>query len=318
METLRNKTCLVIGGLGFIGSHLCERLVKLKAKVIVADSLLCGCGGDEKNVAHIEDQIEIYNKDVRHILSISWSDLIKRSDYIFYLASLRGHEFSMNFPFFDLEINVHGPLNILEQCKEVNKNVKIIYLSTRQVYGNPQHYLVDEKHPLNPPDINAVHRLTAENYFQLYYKVHGIECCILRLTNVMGPRMNLNEGFLGKWINKLIKGNTIEVWGKGDLIRDIIYVDDVVTAICLAASRSESVGKTYNLGGAVEALTDIALSLVKVWGKGDIIYKKLSKGVEKIGVGDYIADWTLINRELGWYPTIDFEQMIKRTLEYYR
>jgi nucleoside-diphosphate-sugar epimerase len=221
----------------------------------------------------------------------------------------------MENPFLDLDINVSGLLNVLTKCQDLNRDVKIIYLSTRQVYGTPQYTPVDEAHPLNPPDINAVHRVVAEHYLEVFHRAYGIDYCVLRLTNVMGPRMNLNEGFLGKWIDRL-RGNIIPVYGDGNLVRDVVYVMDVIDAICLAASRDESSGKTYNVGGFAYCLRTIAEKMIAEWGKGDVIYQDAPESA--ISVGDYEADWRLINKELGWYPTVEIEEMVKRTLDYYR
>ena len=124
----------------------------------------------------------------------------------------------MNDPFTDLDINAKAQLSILEACRKNNRDIRIVFASTRQIYGKPQYLPVDEKHPLNPVDVNGINKIAGEQYHLLYNQVHEIRSSVLRLTNTYGPRMRIKDArqtFLGIWIRNLLQGKPIQVYGDG-------------------------------------------------------------------------------------------------------
>ena len=158
---------------------------------------------------------------------------------------------SMTDPLTDLNINAAAQLSILESCRLHNPGVKIVFASTRQVYGRPNYLPVDEKHPVNPIDVNGINKLAGEWYHLLYNDIHKIRACALRLTNSYGPGMRVKDArqtFLGIWIRQLIEDKPIQVFGDGRQRRDFNFVDDVVDALLLAAAKTESEGEVFNLG----------------------------------------------------------------------
>ena len=217
MCELRSKAhILVTGGLGFIGSTLARRLVRLGAEVTVVDSLVPQYGGNLFNLDGVDDKIKVNISDVRDRYSMA--HLVKGQDYIFNLAGQTSHMDSMRDPFTDLEINAQSQLSILEICREHNPGVKIVFASTRQLYGKPDYLPVDEKHPVRPVDVNGINKVAGESYHMLYDSVYDLRCCCLRLTNTYGPRMRVKDArqtFVGIWISKLLSGEPFEVWGGG-------------------------------------------------------------------------------------------------------
>jgi UDP-glucose 4-epimerase len=183
------KTVLVTGGLGFIGSNLSIRLVEMGAKVIVVDSLIPNYGGNRHNLQGYENQIRINISDVRD--PYSFPVLLEGVDVVFNLAGQTSHMDSMKDPFTDLEINCKAQLSILEACRKVNPEIRIVFASTRQIYGKPRALPVSEDHPLSPVDINGIHKMGGEWYHTLYHHVYGLKTCSLRLTNTIGPRMRI-------------------------------------------------------------------------------------------------------------------------------
>src|SRR6266699_98858 len=144
------------------------------------------------------------------------ASLIKGRDLLFNLAGQTSHLDSMTDPLTDLNINAAGQLSILEACRLHNSGVKIIFASTRQLYGRAQYLPVDEKHPVNPIDVNGINKLAGERYHLLYNNVYKIRACALRLTNTYGPSMRVKDArqtFLGIWIRHLIEGKPIQVFG---------------------------------------------------------------------------------------------------------
>ena len=319
MNFFKEKQILITGGLGFIGSNLARRLVALGAHVTLVDSLIPEYGGNLFNIAGIEDRGRVNISDVRDAHSMKY--LVQGQDYLFNLAGQTSHLDSMRDPFTDLEINTTAQLSILEACRKHNPDVKIVFASTRQIYGKPDYLPVDEKHPLRPVDVNGINKVAGEWYHILYNNVYGIRACALRLTNTYGPRMRVKDArqtFLGIWIKLLMEGKPFEVWG-GEQLRDFTYVDDAVDALLLAATKEEANGQVYNLGGCeVISLRKLAEMLVKVNGSGEFQVRAFPDDRKRIDIGDYYADDSCIRSELGWAPHVNLEEGLTRSLDYYR
>ena len=158
----KDRKILITGGLGFIGSNLTRRLVEGGAHVTVVDSLIPEYGGNPFNVAGIEDKLQVNISDVRD--EHSMHHLVQGQDYLFNLAGQTSHMDSMQNPYTDLDINCRAQLSILEACRKFNPQIKIVFASTRQIYGRPDYLPVDEKHLLRPVDVNGVTRCRARRF----------------------------------------------------------------------------------------------------------------------------------------------------------
>jgi UDP-glucose 4-epimerase len=228
---------------------------------------------------------------------------------------------SMQEPYTDLEINARAQLSILEACRKYNPDIKIVFASTRQIYGKPDYLPVNEQHLLRPTDVNGINKMAGEWYHILYNNVYGIRACALRLTNTYGPRMRVKDArqtFLGIWIRLLVEGKPFEVWG-GEQLRDFTYVDDAVEAFLLAATREEANGQVFNLGGCeVVNLQELADLLVEANGGGSYQMRAFPSDRKRIDIGDYYADDHHICAELGWAPQVNLQEGLARTLAYYR
>jgi UDP-glucose 4-epimerase len=319
----QNKKILITGGLGFIGSNLARALVNQGAKVTLIDSLIPEYGGNPFNIDDFRDKVSVNICDVRDPFAIAYS--LKGQDYLFNLASQTSHMDSMTNPQADLDINVNAQLSILEACRQVNPNIKIVFASTRQLYGKPEYLPVDEKHPIHPVDVNGINKLAGEWYHILYNNVYGIRACALRLTNTYGPGMRVKDArqtFLGIWLRMVIEGKPIQIFGDGMQLRDFSYVDDCVQAMLLAGASDNSNGKIYNLGSEeVTSLKDLADSLIEISHKSSLKanYELIPFPQERkaIDIGDYYSDYSLINKELGWKPKILLKEGLTRTLDFY-
>lgn len=314
------RRCLITGGLGFIGSNLAHRLVALGARVTVADSLIPAYGGNLFNIAGIRDRLHLSITDVRdpHAMGV----LVRGQDYIFNLAGQIGHLESMDDPQTDLRINTEGPLTVLESCRRSNPQAKVVYASTRQVYGKPQYLPVNESHPLQPIDCNAVSNVAAEHYHRLYYAVHGVRTVCLRLTNTYGPRQMMKDtlgryAFIYFWVRRIIDGQPLQIMG-GHQVRDFTYVDDCVTALLLAAGASQADGEVYNLGGEAVSLGDLARLLTEVAGGGRSEIVPLPAERRAIDPGKVYLSYEKIRRELGWEPAVGLADGLARTIDFYR
>ena len=318
-KTFARRRVLITGGAGFIGSHLARRLVQLDSTVTVVDSLIPEYGGNLRNLAGIERKVRLHISDVRDAHSLP--QFVKGQHFLFNLAGQTSHMDSMTDPQTDLEINTRAQLSILEACRRHNPGIRVVFASTRQVYGRPDHLPVDEEHPLRPVDVNGINKLAGESYHRLYNEVHGIPSCVLRLTNTIGPGMRVKDArqtFLGVWLRCLVEGRPFELWG-GKQVRDFTYVGDAVDAFLLAATSPAAIGRIFNLGGRERiSLRDLADLLVEVNGRGRYVIRPYPPDRRKIDVGDFYADYGLIQRTLGWRPRTRLRTALTRTLAYYR
>ena len=320
MDTFRGARVLVTGGLGFIGSNLARRLVALGADVTLVDSLIPLYGGNLHNVADIRDAVTVNVCDVRDRFAMEY--LVQRQDYLFNLAGQTSHLDSMTDPQTDLDINASAQLSILEACRKANPRVRLVFASTRQLYGRPDYLPVDEKHPVRPVDVNGINKLAGEGYHLLYSSVYGIRSSVLRLTNTYGPGMRVKDArqtFLGIWIRQLLEGAPIKVFGDGAQLRDFNYVDDCVEALLRAASDDVAIGRVYNLGSAeVVSLKDLAQMMTALVPGARHELVPFPPERKAIDIGDYYSDFSLIRRELGWAPQVGLREGLAHSLDYFK
>lgn len=320
MNGLQDSRVLITGGIGFIGSNLARRLVNLGARVTLVDSLIPQYGGNPHNIADIRDRLTVNVCDVRDRFAMEY--LVRDQDYLFNLAGQTSHLDSMTDPQTDLDINAAAQLSILEACRRVNRDLRLVFASTRQLYGRPDYLPVDEKHPIRPVDVNGINKLAGEGYHLLYSQVHGIRSSVLRLTNTYGPGMRVKDArqtFLGIWIRQLIEGQPIKVFGDGTQLRDFNYADDCVEALLRAATSDAAVGKVYNLGSSeVVSLKDLAAMLTAGEPGGRYEIVPFPPERKAIDIGDYYSDFSLIRDELGWQPQIGLREGLQRSIDYYK
>jgi UDP-glucose 4-epimerase len=318
-STFAGRSALITGGLGFVGSNLAQRLSEHGVHVTLVDSLVPEYGGNLFNISGFETRVRVNISDVRDEHSLAY--LVRGQDYLFNLAGQTSHLDSMHDPYTDMEINCRSQLSILEACRKHNSKIRIVFASTRQLYGRPEYLPVDEKHLLRPVDVNGVNKMAGEFYHILYHDVHGLRTCALRLTNTYGPRMRVKDArqtFLGVWLRCLAEGKSFEVW-EGKQRRDFTYVDDAVDALLRAVSSDAAVGQVFNVGGAeVVTLEELAELLVELNGSGAFTRCLFPPERKRIDIGDYYADSRLIQETLGWKAQVPLREGLARTLEFYR
>ena len=316
----QGRRVMITGGLGFIGSNLAQRLVQLGADVLLVDSLIPDYGGNLFNIAGIESQVRVNVADVRQASTMNY--LVRDREVIFNLAGQVSHIDSMQDPHTDLDINCRSQLTLLEACRHHNPGVKVVYASTRQIYGRPDVLPVTERHLVRPTDVNGINKAAGEYYHLVYNNVFGVRACALRLTNVYGPRQLLRhnrQGFIGWFIRLVLENREIEVFGDGSQVRDFVYVDDAVEAF-LAAGASDAVnGEAFNVGGDEHiALRDLVALLVELAGQGRYRFVEWPTEKKAIDIGSFYADSTLFRTRTGWAPAVPLREGFARTLDYYR
>jgi len=320
LSPFEGKRVLITGGLGFIGSNLAHVLAGHCAELTLVDSLIPKYGGNLFNIHGIEDKVRVNIADVRDENSMQY--LVRGQDYIFNLAGQVSHIDSMRDPFTDLEINCRSQLSILEACKKNNRDVKLVFAGTRGQYGRVDRLPVTEEHLMRPTDVNAINKMAGEWYHILYNNVYGIRACSLRLTNTYGPRHHMRtsrQGVLSWFIRLALDGREIPLFGGGEQQRDFNYVDDVVEALLLAAASDAANGEVFNLGSGVPvSLREAAQLVVEIAGSGSVRSVPFPPDKQKIEIGNYYADYSKIQRTLGWRPVTPLREGIRRTIEFYR
>lgn len=310
---------LITGGAGFIGSNLAHKLITLGADVTIVDNLDRDSGANPFNLNGIEKTVRLIQADINDERQMAHA--VRGQKFMFNLAGQTSHVGSMQDPFKDLNVNSVGQLRLLEVCRQNNPEISIVFAGTRQVYGRPKYLPVDENHLLTPLDNNGVSKRAGEMYHIVYNRVHGMTTCVLRMTNVYGPRMRIKDDlltFIGWWFHQLLAGRDIQIFGDGRQIRDINYVDDVIHAMLLCAAHPSANGKIYNLGGLPISLLDLARLMIRVNGSGGYALVPFPENRKRIDIGDYYGDYSLIQKDVGWRPQVELETGISNLLAFYR
>jgi len=228
----------------------------------------------------------------------------------------------MDYPYEDLELNTASHICLLEACRHYNPEAIMVYTSTRQVYGRPEYLPVDENHPLCPIDVNGINKIAAEHYHLVFNKVYGMRSIVLRLTNTYGPRQLVKhnrQGFVGWFVRKIVKKEKIRVFGDGNQLRDLNYVEDAVSALLSAASYKEAYGQIFNLGMEKPvSLKQLVEIMIKVAGCGSYELVPFPKEKKKIDIGSIYTDFSKLNALTGWSPKKTLEEGLKETFEFYR
>lgn len=319
LQCYAGKKTLVTGGLGFIGSNLARRLVDLGAQVTVVDSLIPDYGGNLFNIAGYEDRLRINIADVRDPYSMRV--LVRGQDVLFNLAGQVSHLDSMADPFTDLDINARSQLSILEACRLENPEIRIVYAGTRQQYGKPRYLPLDEEHIQAPTDVNGVNKMAGEWFHMVYHTAYGLHTTSLRLTNTYGPRQLIRhnrQGFIGWFVRLALEGKPIPLYGDGQQLRDLTYVDDVVDAFLRVGVSDVACGQVFNLGGQKPiSLLALAELIVQLAGRGRVELIPWPEERKKIDIGNVYSSYARIQTMLGWSPTIPPEEGLRRMIAYY-
>ena len=304
---------MITGGMGFIGSHLCDNLVDDHEIIILTKS-----ESKKINLKESLSKIQIENLDITNFSKLEKVILKHKPEIIIHLAGQTSHAKSFENPIYDIDINAKSTLCILETIRSNNLNCKFILGSTFIVIGKPTQLPVNEETPCFPTTIYGTNRLASENYCKIYHDVHGLDTVIFRITNSFGPREQYltTKNAINHLIFKAFKGMEITIYNNGKFFRDLIYVDDVISAIKSILLKGQSGNlywissntKTwfYELGEILEKLTDTP-----------VVYIDPPQYTKQVDVGNFLVDNSKLC-SLGWKPSIPLENGIKKTLDYFQ
>jgi UDP-glucose 4-epimerase len=315
----RDRRVVVIGGFGFIGSNLTERLVALGAAVTVVTPAV-----DRHRTA--ADQaaqrgVRVMEGDLRDVGGMSAA--VAGNDVVFNLAGQSGAARSMEDPWTDLDVNCRGNLALLEAVRRVNPRTKLVFASSRLAYGRTGADPAGEDRLVDPLCIHAVHKLAVEQYLKIYGSTYGLSWTSARLTNPYGPGQPQGRtayGVVNHMIHQALLGETIRVYGDGRQQRDYIYIDDAVEALLAMAAAPQSAGRIYNVGsGIATAFIDMARAITAATGgRGQIEFVDWPPLAGQIETGDFVADIARIQAELQWRPAVPLADGLSRTIAFYR
>jgi UDP-glucose 4-epimerase len=317
---LTAKNILITGGLGFIGSNLAIRLVECGAKVTLLDAMIPGHGGNLFNIEPVKGEVAVNFSDIRDENSMNF--MVRGRDYIFHLAGQNDHVLSQTDPYPDIDINVKGSVVLLEACRKFNPEAKLVYTGTRGEYGSVAQLPASEDTPINPKGIYELSSLTAQKVFKIYNDNHGIVSVTLRLTNVYGERAQMQHSRFGvaNWFIRLaLDDQPIQVFGDGKIVRDFVYVQDCVDAICACACADGAYGEVLNVGDdEPSSFLTLAETVVEEAGIGSWKLAPFTPERAAQEPGDFCSDVSKIRRLAGWEPTTSLREGIRRTIDYYR
>jgi UDP-glucuronate decarboxylase len=307
-----NKKILVTGGAGFLGSHLCERLLEEGHDVLCVDNYFTGT---KQNIIHLlgNPRFELMRHDVTFPLYVE-------VDQIYNLACPASPVHYQFDPVQTTKTSVHGAINMLGLAKRVK--ARILQASTSEVYGDPDVHPQQESYwgRVNPIGIRSCYdegKRCAETLFFDYYRQHNLDIKVVRIFNTYGPRMHPNDGrVISNFIVQALKGEDITIYGDGTQTRSFCYADDMVEAFMLMMQTEKGFTGPVNVGNPVEySMMELAeKTLAMVGGNSKIIYQPLPQDDPR----QRKPDITIAKSKLGWTPTISLNEGLEMTIRYFK
>jgi UDP-glucose 4-epimerase len=300
--------CLILGGAGFLGSHLCDGLLKAGHAIRVFDRVNVA----RKNVAHILNRIEFVEGDFSD--QSYYAEILAGVDVVFHLISTTVPKTSNENPAYDVASNIVSTLQFLD-CVRAGGVEKIVFFSSGgTAYGIPKDVPIQEDHPTRPICSYGIHKITIENYLHLYHHLYGLDYTIVRISNPYGIRQRPTglQGVVAAFINRALKKEPLEIWGDGSVIRDYVYVTDVINAV-LAVLRYRGAYRLFNIGSGIGiSLMEVAKTVERRVGYPlDLTF--IPAGHLHVPVN--ILDNRRARRELDWHPTLSFEDGIAKVIK---
>ena len=307
---------LVTGGAGFIGSHLCESLIKDDFSVIALDNM------SNANLENVRGLIKfrnfrLVNGDIRDYSLMR--DITRGVDVLFHLAAQIHIDRSILYPEITFDINAGGTLNVLKAARENNVG-RIIFASTSEVYGTALAPAISEEHPLNPASPYAASKVAADRLCYSYFFTYGMNVTVVRNFNTYGPRQ-MDYGYasaIPKFIKRVLADKPPIIYGNGEQSRDYMYVDDAVSAYRAVMQHEDLAGETINFGtGRDIKIKDLANLIIYLCNKKESL--KLSFVNERPGeVSRLCADISKADKRLGWTPKHDIRTGVEKLITWYR
>ena len=306
---IRNRTALVTGGAGFIGSHLTHGLLQEGWAVRILDNF---SSGFRRNLEPFGDDIEVIEGDIRD--SDACREACRGVDSVFHLAAMVSVVESVQDPLLSNDVTLRGSLNILDAAKNAGAR-RLILSSSAAVYGNADSVPTTEDQAMDPQSPYAADKAAAESYCRIYHSLYGLETTVLRYFNVYGPRQSITSGYaavIPSFINAVTSGRRPIIYGDGEQTRDFVFVTDVVAANLLAATSPKS-GGPYNVAtGRGTSLLELLDCISRITGcDSNPLFEQARDGE----IRHSRAEITSIEHDLGFTPTTSLYSGLRTTIE---
>ena len=304
---------MITGGMGFVGSHLCDRLVNDNEIIVITKS-----NSKNQNLKQIHSKITIEYLDIIDNQLLEKTILKYKPEIIIHLAGQTSHSQSFADPLYDIDVNAKSTLYILETLRKHNIQCKFILGSTFIVIGKPLNLPVDESTPCNPTTIYGTNRLASENYCKIYHDVYGLDTIVFRITNSFGPReqYETTKNAINHLIYKAFRGMEITIYNQGKFFRDLIYISDVVAGIETIMLKGKS-GDLYWISSNKKTWFDELGRILHDQTNAPIKYNDPPQYTKIVDVGNFLVDNSKLC-SLGWSVKTSVESGIKQTLDYFR
>ena len=318
-SNLKGQKILITGGLGFIGSNLAQKCLELGAEVTIYDCLDPNSGGNMFNIYSIKDSVELIFSNILHFDDICKHILNK--DILFNCAASTSHSFSMRDPLFNIDVNSKGVINLLEAARRFNPDMKFVHLGTTTQLGKAHYHPADESHPEYPTDIYSANKSVSEKYVLIYGRAYSIPVTVLRLPNVLGPRAAIHSkefNFVNYFIGLALQNKDLTVFGTGNQMRNLMYIDDCISALIMASQDKKTNNEVFfAVGDEHFSVAEIAQAIVTHMRSGKVKCIEWPKEMGAIEVGDARISNKKIKNSLGWHPKTDLVSGLKNTREYF-
>jgi nucleoside-diphosphate-sugar epimerase len=309
-ESLAGKKVVVTGGAGFIGSHLCEELVRIGAEVVSVDDY---SAGHARNIDFLTGRANFRALSADVCDRAAMAEALAGADTIFHNAASKKNVCLVD-PQKDLRVNGGGTLNLLELARE-HRVRKFVHASTGSVYGEPTVFPTDEEHPLRPVSYYGVSKLAGERYVDVFHRLYGMDTTVLRYFHVYGPRQESNAfgGVVSIFLRNILEGKPLTIFGHGRQERSFTWVKDLVRANVAAATRPESAGRIYNAASGIQVTILELAERMKAMLRAEV---PVVHGEPLVGdIMHFDVDSTRIRTELGIAFERDFWGTLERTLD---
>jgi len=318
VTTYAGRRVLVLGGRGFIGANLVTRLAEAGARISIVTPRYSRAEDEGREPQ--PGGVTVYEGDIRD------GELMKTAvagqEIVFHMAARSGAERSMEDPWTDLDVNCRGTLSLLEALRRINPAAKVVFAGSRLQYGRPRTLPVSEDDEGQPMCLHAVHKSAVEMYLGVYQRLCGLRSCSARITNPYGPGQPASRqayGVINRLIHLAVSGGTLTIYGDGLQLRDYVFIDDLTAALMLLGASAAADGRVYNVGsGRGTSLSEVAKTIVDLAGGGKIEHVEWPALAAQIETGDFVADISRIDRELGWRPEVTLRNGLSRTIASYR
>lgn len=308
---MHDQRILITGGLGQVGSYICEELVRAGNLVTVLDN---NSSNVDRQFPDSTDDVKYIKDDIRDIDVVN--DIVKNNDAIIHCAAQISVAYSVQDPLFDAGNNILGTLNLLNAARSFDVR-KFIYFSSAAIFGDPVYLPVNEQHPLNPMSPYGVSKMSGEKYAMAFNAVYGLPATVIRPFNIYSPRQdpsNPYSGVISKFIDNVRNGKPPVIFGDGSATRDFVSVHDVVDMVMLMLEKDEAEGKVFNCGtGQSTRIDELAQMVIDLYGRDGM---KPEFRPERPGDIKYsYADISMARKALGYEPKVSLRDGLQEIID---